>query len=254
MNRTPKQYASQVSQVKTKTKKVIAIIPARGGSKGLPKKNIKMFCGKPLIYYTIKAAKRSKLFDRIIVSTDSLSIKKVAKKFGAEVPFLRPPELARDNSNIVDGISHLLKCLQKKDNYEPDIIFLLQPTSPLRTSEDIVASYQLFNKSHARALVSVCETHHEIWHIVAGKLKLVNSFPGKLVNRQERQPTYKQDGSMVYIIKPKTLLKNKSFIPEGTVPYVVPKWKAVDIDGPEDFLIAEVLYRGRRNFAQQKKL
>lgn len=229
-------------------KKIIAIIPARGGSKGLPNKNIKLFCGKPLIYYTINAAKKSQLFDRIVVSTDSPIIKNIAEKFGAQVPFLRPEHLAGDKSNIVDAIVHLLRHLQTKEKYLPDVIMLLQPTSPLRDLQDIKKSYELFCKLKATALVSVCKTHHEIWHIIGNRLKLANPSSSKLVNRQERQDTYKQDGSMIYIIKTRAFLRGRDFLPEGTIAYVIPKWKAVDIDELEDFRIAEVLYKNRKYF------
>lgn len=228
------------------SQKILAIIPARGGSKGIIGKNIKSFCGKPLIYYTIAAAKKSKIFDRVIVSTDSLEIKDVSEKFDAEVPFLRPKRLASDKSNIIDAVLHLLGYLKVKEKYEPDIIFLLQPTSPLRDYKDIVNSYNLFNKLRTEALVSVCKTHHEIWHIIDNKLKLANPSSLKLINRQERPGTYKQDGSMIYIIKTDALLRYRDFIPKGTAAYVIPKWKAVDVDEMEDFELAEFLYKYKK--------
>lgn len=236
------------------SQKILAIIPARGGSKGIPGKNIKLFCGKPLIYYSIAAAKKSKIFDRIIVSTDSLEIQNISKKFGAEVPFLRPKRLAGDHSNIVDAILYLLDNLKTRENYVPDVIFLLQPTSPLRDSGDIVGSYNLFNKLRVKALVSVCKTHHEIWHIIDNKLKLVNPSSARLINRQERPDTYRQDGSMVYIIKTDSLLRHKDFMPKGTAAYVVPKWKAVDVDEIEDFELAEALYKNRKYFKNFRKI
>jgi CMP-N,N'-diacetyllegionaminic acid synthase len=230
------------------SKKILAIIPARGGSKGVPSKNIKLFCGKPLIYYTIAAAKKSKIFDRIIVSTDSPKIGKVSKKLGVEVPFLRPKHLAQYNSNIVDAVLHLLNYLKDKENYAPDIIFLLQPTSPLRDYKDIIDSYNLFNKLGVESLVSVCKTLPEVWHIVNNRLRLANPSPKKLINRQDRPDTYKPDGSMIYIIKTDSLLHYKDFMHKETAAYVIPKWKAVDIDEMEDFELAEVLYKNRKYF------
>lgn len=232
-------------------KKVLAIIPARGGSKGIPNKNIKLFCGKPLIYYTIATAKKSKIFDRIIVSTDSYKIKKISEKFGAEVPFLRPEYLARDNSNIVDAVLHLLTELETKEKYIPDLIYLLQPTSPLRDYKDIVDSYELFKKLNADVMVSVCKTQHEIWHIIYNKLVLSNPSRSKLINRQERLDTYKVDG-MIFVIKRKSLLHFKDFTPEGTIAYKIPRWKDVDIDEFEDFELAEVLYKNKKFFEKDK--
>jgi len=236
------------------SQKILAIIPARGGSKGIPGKNIKLFCGKPLIYYTITAAKKSKIFDRIIISTDSPKIKDIGKKFGAEVPFLRPKSLAGDSSNVVDAVLHLLNYLKDKEKYIPDIVFLLQPTSPLRDYKDIINSYNFFNKLRVEALVSVCKTHQEIWHIINNKLKLANPSSNKLVNRQERSDTYKQDGSMIYIIKTDSLLRYRNFIPEGTAAYIIPKWKAVDVDELEDFELAEVLYKSKKYFKNLHKI
>lgn len=234
--------------------KILAIIPARGGSKGIPNKNIKLFCGKPLIYYTIVAAQKSKIFDRIVVSTDSINIKNISEKFGAEVPFLRPNYLAKDNSNIVDAVLNLLNYLKVEEHYMPDVIFLLQPTSPLRDCDDIINSYNVFKKLRAEALVSVCKTHHEIWHINKNKLTLINSFPTKVINRQERPYTYKQDGSMIYIITLDSLLHNKDFMPKETMAYVIPKWKAVDIDEMEDFELAEILYKNKKYFKKYENI
>ena len=117
--------------------KFLAIIPARSGSKGIKNKNIRPFCGKPLIYYAIKEAKNCKFLDRIIVSTDSPKYAKIAEKYGAEVPFLRPAELSKDNSLIVDAVVDAVRKLKERENYYPDYIVLLQTTSPLRSSNDI---------------------------------------------------------------------------------------------------------------------
>ena len=149
---------------------------------------------------------------------------------------------------MVDAVLHVLNYLKNKESYVPDVVFLLQPTSPLRDSQDIVSSFDLFSKNKAEALISVCRTHHEIWKIVNNKLKLVNPSNSKLINRQERQVTYRQDGSMIYIIKTDILQKHKDFIPDGTIAFIVPKWKAIDIDEIEDFDLAEVLYKNRKHF------
>ena len=127
-------------------KKILAIIPARGGSKGVPRKNIKEICGKPLISYTIEAAKRSKYIDRVIVSTDDIEIETVSKNYGAEVPFLRPNELAGDNSPTIDCVIDVIERLKIDEGYFPDYIALLQCTSPLRDENHInEAVEQLMN-------------------------------------------------------------------------------------------------------------
>ena len=116
---------------------ILAVIPARGGSKGILNKNIRSFAGKPLIIHTIEAAKQSRHITKIVVSTDSKKIADVAKKYGADVPFLRPPEFSGDSSKVTDAIMHLCEKMRKEKAYKPDYIVLLQPTSPLRTGADI---------------------------------------------------------------------------------------------------------------------
>lgn len=228
-------------------KKILAIIPARGGSRGVPGKNIRLFCGKPLIFYTIDPAKKSGIFDRIVVSTDSAKIAGIGRKFGAEVPFLRPKRLAQDKSNVVDAVLHLLDYLSRKENYQPDYIFLLQPTSPLRSAEDIVAGWNFCRQRKAKAVVSVCSTSPQIFNIREGKLALINKEACP-INRQEREQVYRQDGGALFIIETKHFLAKKDFMPAGTFGYVIPQWKSVDIDEPEDFALAEVLYRKKNYF------
>lgn len=235
--------------VKKKPLKIIAIIPARAGSKGVKNKNITNFCGKPLLWYTVNAAKKSALFDRIIVSTDSEKFASVARASGAEVPYLRPLALATDTANVADTVIDLLHFLQKTENYTADVLFLLQPTSPLREAADIVASYAEFKKLGNPALVSLVKTHHQIYKVSNGIVNLINKDAAKLVNRQELPDTFRQDGSMIYIIDIPFFLKHKDFMPVGqTSAYIVPKWKAVDIDDPEDFAIAESMYKNRVHF------
>ena len=142
---------------------VLAIIPARGGSKGVVDKNIHDFCGKPLIAHTIDCAKNSKYVNRVIVSTDSEKIADIAKAHGAEVPFLRPSELAQDKSKIVDAIVHTVLKLKEEEGYFPDYILLLQTTSPLRLSSDIDNALDLCIKRDADAVVSLCQTEQLLY-------------------------------------------------------------------------------------------
>ena len=230
-------------------KKILAIIPARGGSTGLPNKNILDFCGKPMIYYTIAEAQKSSVCDRIVVSTDSEAIAAVSRECGAEVPYLRPPELATADANIVDTVLHMLDYLRDEDGYEPDMFFLLQPTSPLREASDITQSLGLFEKERSSVLISVCPTLFQVFYIQEGKLAYTQP-QDELINRQERAATYKQDGSMIYLYDTNYFRQNPNFAPEGATAYVVPKWKAVDVDDKEDFELAEVLYKNRDSFKQ----
>lgn len=145
--------------------KVLALIPARGGSKGIPQKNIQKLGGKPLIKYSILTAKRSNFIDRIIVSTDDKKIARISKLCGAEVPFLRPKKISRDSSPGIDFIKHALEFLGKRESYYPDIIIILQPTSPFRTTKMIDDSVRMLKNSNATCVLSVsrAKKHHPFW-------------------------------------------------------------------------------------------
>ncbi|KKU77962.1 MAG: Acylneuraminate cytidylyltransferase [Parcubacteria group bacterium GW2011_GWA2_47_64] len=227
---------------------ILAVIPARGGSKGILNKNIRVFGGKPLLSHTIDAAKKSRYVTRTVVSTESMAIASVARKYGAEVPFLRPIELAQDRSKATDAVYHLLTTMEKESGYMPDYVVLLQPTSPLRTSADIDGALDLLFKRKAGAIVSVCRTEQLLFvKDKKGALRLVSdeSFL-KSGNRQELPDTYKLDGSMVYAIKTSVFLKKKTFIPKGVLAFEIPRWRAVDIDEPQDFIVGELIYRNRK--------
>jgi CMP-N,N'-diacetyllegionaminic acid synthase len=227
---------------------ILAVIPARGGSKGILKKNTRLFAGKPLLAHSIDHAKASKYISRIIVSTETSQIAEVAKKNGAEVPFLRPKKLATDKSMVVDAVIDLLEKLERKEGYVPDILVLLQPTSPLRTVDDVDASIQLLTKRKASAVLTVCSTEPLVFtkdskdflHLES------NSKFLKSPNRQELAPTYRFNGCTVYAIKVETLLKERTFVPKSTCAQVIPRWRSVDLDEPEDFVIGELIYQNRR--------
>lgn len=230
-------------------KNILAIIPARSGSKGILNKNIRRFAGKPLIGHTISEAKQSRFLNRIVVSTDSEEIAAVAKRYGAEIPCLRPKSLARDKSKVVDAILHILSCLKDREQYLPDYLVLLQVTSPLREAHDIDGALKLlFSKGAAAdAVVSVCGTEQLLFTKDQNdQLYLANSKDFlKSTNRKDLPPTYKLDGSMVYAIKTKTFLKEKTFLPKKLVAYVIPRWKAVDLDEPQDFVVGELIYKNK---------
>lgn len=221
--------------------KIIAIIPARGGSKRVPKKNIKPLNGKPLIYYSINSALQSQHFDKIIVSTDDEEIKEISIKFGAEI-VERPSNLAEDDSSTIDVIFHVLDVLKKK-SYEPTLLVLIQPTSPLRDNEDIDNAIRLFLKSKCDILMSVSESKHPpFWcfKLEEGLLKPIFDIKYLSIRSQDLEKTYEPNGA-IFIVRPKDLKLNKSFYSENTIPFIMPSEKSVDIDDEFDFMIAELI-------------
>ena len=221
--------------------KILAIIPARGGSKRVPKKNIKSTNGKPLIYYSINSALQSQYIDKVIVSTDDEEIKEISIHFGAEI-VERPSNLAEDESTTIDVVFHVLDML-KENSYEPTIIILIQPTSPLRDIEDIDKAIELFLKSKCDTLMSVRETKHPpFWcfKLEEGLLKTIFDIKYLSIISQDLEKAYQLNGS-IYIARPKVLKRNKSFYSENTIPYIMPFEKSIDIDDEFDFMIAEFL-------------
>lgn len=232
---------------------MLALIPARGGSKGIPKKNIRPFCGKPLIAYSIDAAKSAPSVGRIIVDTDSQEIADIAKSFGAEVPFLRPAEFATDTSPIIDSVEHLLGKLKTDESYEPTHVLLLQPTSPLRTSQDIERAVALMQKLSANNVISVCRTESVLMQMGDDKKLLMANPELASASRQQAGAFYKFDGSMIYLIETAVLLRERSFAGGTPHGYEVEHWRAVDLDYPEDFVVGELIYQHREQLAQQIK-
>jgi len=225
----------------------LAIIPARGGSKGIPNKNIRDFCGKPLIAYAIEAAKQSERLSRVVVSTDSEEVASVAKRYGAEVPFLRPPALAGDLSRIFDAVEHLLTRLREDERYTPDYTVLLQPTSPLRTAEDINCTIELLLKSNADSAITVSSVEPRVFIKEKSDMLTLMTNPAFLesTNRQELAPTVAENGAMVYVNRVSTLLRTRNFLGGKLVGYEVPRWRSVDLDLPQDFVVGELLYKHR---------
>lgn len=218
---------------------MIAVIPARGGSKGLPGKNIKMLAGKPLIAYTIEAALKSGLFTNVVVSTDDEDIKEIALTYGAEVPFLRPPHLAQDDSMAVDAYLFTIDEMEKIVNRSIDEIAVLLPTSPLRTEEDIINAYELFKVKNADSVISYTQEHHPIsWHRYMDEDgKLTPIFADTLGNRQDFKISYFPNGS-IYIFKTEVLRK-KIYYTDHSYGFVMPRNRSVDIDVQDDFDLAE---------------
>lgn len=215
---------------------MIALIPARGGSKGLPGKNLKLLNGKPLIAYTIEAALQSKCIDRVIVSTDDQEIAEVAKEWGAEIPFMRPDFLASDTAHAVDVYKYTLNKLEELSGNQVDEFIVLQPTSPLRNSNHIDEAIELFQIKNADSVISYCEEQHPVfWHkYITDEGKFEELFEGDFnKNRQEMKPTYYPNGS-IYIFK-KNLILNNKYQSMNSYAYLMDRKFSVDIDTIEDF-------------------
>ena len=230
-----------------KAKKILALIPARGGSKGLPRKNIKLLFGKPLIAWTIEEARKNTYIDRIIVTTDDKEIAEVSKKYKADVPFLRPQELATDNSSAIDYILHALEWIKENDDVVYDLLLLLAPTSPLRLSEDIDKAIELLFLKEAKAVVSVCKTEHPpYWtNTLLGDGRMKDFIKPETLNknRQELPNFYSLNGAM-YLAYCDYLIKQKGFFGSETFACIMPKERSVDIDDSFDFKLAEFFIAG----------
>jgi len=231
-----------------KNKKIIAIIPARGGSKRVPRKNIRILAGKPLIAYTIEGAKNSKYISRILVSTEDKKISQISRKMGAEV-IARPKKLTKDTTPTIDVILHALNFLKGKEGYVPELVVLLQPTSPFRTSEDIDKSIELFmNTSNCLSLISVTEFENPpFWALKVEKNSLKPVFGKKYfrMRHQDLLKTYRPNGA-IFIAKPETLYKYKTFYTSKSIAYFMPVERSVDIDTEFDFLFAKFLITHKR--------
>jgi|TARA_B110000495_G_scaffold203413_1_gene226975 CMP-N-acetylneuraminic acid synthetase len=215
---------------------VLAIIPARGGSKGLPGKNIREICGKPLIAWSIQAALDCSIINRLIVSTEDDEIAKIAEQFGAEIPFMRPVEFAQDDSPGIDPVLHAINVLP-----EHDFVLLLQPTSPLRSAEDISGIIEFAIEHNAQSVVSVCEASvHPFWlYKKNASLELEPYLEHQFVPcRQNLPKAYSLNGSM-YLAKTSWLKKNRALVAENSLAYIMPKDRSYDIDDNLDWLVAE---------------
>lgn len=225
-------------------KNMIAIIPARSGSKGLRNKNIREFNGKPLMAYTIEAALKSKMFRDVVVSTDSLEYKRIAESYGADVPFLRNEELSTDSASTIDVVEDLLsKMHESGKDYEAFMI--LQPTSPLRDENHIIEAVKLFNNKNADSVVSMCECEHS--PLLTKQLDETRSLDGFLndldkYRRQDFNKFYRLNGA-IYLLNVEYFLKYKNFYKENSYAFIMEKSKSIDIDDINDFKYAEFLIK-----------
>ena len=231
--------------------KIIAIIPARGGSKSIKLKNIAKLNGRPLLSYTSEAAKKSNFISEIFLSTDNKTIANLAKKEGLSFLGYRPKNLSKDNTKTIDVVINLLKKIEKVRNYKPDIIVLLQPTSPLRSNKDIDNAIKLFIKSNATSLVSTVNLPHNfnpesIMTLKNNKLYgLKKSLKNHVTIRQQKEKYLARNGAAIYISSYDSILKNKSFYGEKTIPYFMSKINSIDIDDQEDLIIAESIIKNQ---------
>lgn len=235
---------------------ILAIIPARGGSKGIPRKNVKDLCGKPLIAWTIEAAQASRLITRTVVSTDDVQIAEVARRYGAEVPFMRPAKISQDLSTDVESLVHALDFLKDKEGYEPDIVLRLPPTSPLRTAAHIDEGIEVLLKNpDADAVRPICEAPkhpYKSWKIADDGLYLEPFLPKSFTGfdepynlpRQLFPKAYIHAGAMD-IMRRATIQEQKSTSGKKLAYFFMPPEDAVNIDHPIDFEIAEFLMQKR---------
>jgi CMP-N,N'-diacetyllegionaminic acid synthase len=225
----------------------IGLVTARGGSKGVPKKNIRLVGGKPLIAWTIEAALNSRRLDRVVVSTDDPEIMRVAAAYGAETPFMRPNDLAGDTSGHLGVVLHAIHWLREHGD-DAHYIMTLQPTSPFRSSQDIDAAIDLAESRDATAVTSVKPaSEHPMWAKLIDQHGVVRPFISDELNkalRQDLPDCYSSNGA-IYLNRCRDLERDQLMVPQGTLAYIMSIENSIDIDTPWDFRIADLLMRER---------
>ena len=233
------------TRIGSATMDILALVTARGGSKGLPRKNLLPLAGKPLIVWTIEAALNSEHLSRVLVSTDDEEIAQVSQQHGAEVPFLRPAELATDQASHISVVLHAISWLREHERSFPEYVMLLQPTSPLRGSADIDNAARIAMAEGAASVVSVCPTHHHPYLVKQitndGTLKPFISSPLTYDRRQDLPPAYFVNGA-IYLTQCDALMEQQTFYPEPTFPYVMPAKRSPQIDEPWDLWLTETIW------------
>jgi len=228
---------------------ILAVIPARGGSKGIPRKNIKLLCGKPLLAYTADAALSSKYICRTILSTEDEEIASTGRALGLDVPFMRPVDLAQDNTPSLPVFQHALNALLQTENYKSDIVVILQPTSPLRLTNHIDEALEIFLNSDADSLVSIVDVPHNMNPYSVMRLSsdgyLSNFIEyDELNNLRQLKPSFvARNGAAIYICKAENILKNGSLYGDKTLGYLMNRFESIDIDDEFDWYVAESILR-----------
>lgn len=228
---------------------IVGFIFARGGSKGVPNKNIRLLAGKPLIAYSIETARGSRLLDRVVVSTDSPEIAETARRFGAEVPFIRPGELAGDDTPEVLAWRHALWTLQELDGRKVDVLVSIPPTSPLRSVEDVDQCIRVYLESGADAVITIRNAcRHPSFNMVVldseGWAGLVMPLDRAIGRRQDAPMVYDMT-TVAYVARPEYVIRTESILNGRIKTVIVPEERALDIDTELDFRIAEFLLEFR---------
>lgn len=230
----------------TSSLKTLAIIPARGGSKGVPRKNVRPVCGKPMIAYTIETALAAKgVFHRVLVSTDDVEIAEVAKKYGAEVPFLRPAELANDKALMIPVIQHAIRYAEADEGMRYDWICLLQPTEPFRTIDDITQAVAIAQSGDCDSVISVVQVFavHPILmkRIENGRLLPFDIEEKEGTRRQDYSPPAYMRNGAIYLSRRDVVMERNSIWGDVIHPYVMPPERSVGVDSELDFKLVELL-------------
>lgn len=228
--------------------KVLGIIPARSGSKGIPGKNTRLLAGRPLLEYTIRAARASKVIDRLILTTDSEQIATVGQQLGLEVPFLRPTELAQDETPMVPVLKHSILFLEQS-GWSADIIVLLQPTAPLRRPKHIIDAVTLLCDTQCDSVASVVEVPRHfspdyVMKIVDDKLMPFLPEGEFITRRQDTRPAYARDGT-VYVVWREVLMRENSLYGSNCRPLILPRHESITLDTLEDWAVAEQRLMGK---------
>jgi len=220
--------------------RVLGVITARGGSKGVPRKNLYPVQGIPLIAWTILAARNSKYIDRVVLSTDDPEIMAVAREYGCDVPFVRPSALATDDAESSAVVAHAIEALD--ESFE--LVVLLQPTSPLRSAEDIDASIELINESGAPSVISVCEVDKSPYWMYtiscSNQLVPVINMEERPTRRQDAVPVYVPNGA-VYVVRSSQFINDQCFVYPATRAWIMPGSRSIDIDTEDDLRLLECL-------------
>lgn len=240
-------------------KEILGIIPARGGSKSIPRKNIKPFFGRPLIAWAIDALKNSGMVNRVIVTTDDEEIAEVSRAAGAEVPFLRPPELAQDTTPTLPVLQHAVSFLKEQEGYQPEYVVLLEPTSPGKQPRHIRDVVEMLTNTGADAVISVSEVpgvFNPHWQFNLGEGGKLELFPGgrikNVIRRRQDLPKTYSRGSSIYAFKTELFFADEpSFYGEDTRGYIIDSKYSFDIDTPEDWAHAE---REMQKILEEEKL
>ena len=241
------EKGSDILSISDGNENVLAIVPARGGSKGIPRKNLRLLFGEPLIVHTLEAALSSTCISRLIVSTDDPEIADVARGMGVEVPFMRPQALASDTTSQVEVAVHALEFFAHAEKTSFDIVLLLQPTSPLRTADDIDASLEILVSTGADSVISFYQVesgHPYYMYTIEDKKPIpLLTVPTQNTRRQDFPPVYVRNGA-IYATRSSVLFQYHNFYGEDVRAYIMPFERSINIDTEVDLLLAQALLQG----------